>query len=713
LLAAVGAALLFDPIGAPLLNVLGPSADRWIGGSILLALTGFVGWLSAAKRQLNLFGWRLPMPGGRSAVAQILIGAIDIAAACAALYLLLPADVAPSFVAFLIVFVVGILFSVISHAPGGLGVMEATILVGLGAVGRSDVLAALLVFRIVYYLLPLVLAAAAILVIEFRRARPSTTGSEATYPNWMQRVIAPASGVLVVICGLVLLISGNTPSENSRIDFLRDALPLPFAEASHMLASLIGLLLVVIAHGLFRRIALANTAAILLLTAGAVFSMLKGLDWEEALILLAVTAALFLFRDAFYRRGDWRSFRPGVGWLSLVSIVAVATTFVGILAFRHVEYSSQLWWDFAWSGDAPRFLRASLAISVVVCALSLDALINRPIQRRIHQVDVPEAVRNILAETDSTQPSVALLGDKDFIVSADKRAFLMYGVSGRSWISMGDPVGESDAARGLIWRFAEDADRAGGRAVFYAIGPEMISSYLDLGMGILKIGEVARVELKSFSLDGAARQDFRYADRKAEREGLDFEILPKSSVPEVLVDLKAVSDAWLATKHGHEKGFSLGRFENSYVREFDCAVMRKNGQIVAFANLWKGANLDEISVDLMRYRPGVSKILMDAFFARLLLRAKADGYHWFNLGAAPLSGLADHPLSSTWNRIGTFIYRRGDELYNFEGLRAFKQKFNPVWTPQYLACRGGFAIAHVLLDVAGLIAGGPVGIFRR
>ncbi len=62
---------------------------------------------------------------------------------------------------------------------------------------------------------------------------------------------------------------------------------------------------------------------------------------------------------------------------------------------------------------------------------------------------------------------------------------------------------------------------------------------------------------------------------------------------------------------------------------------------------------------------------------------------WLQPGAAPSAGLSDHPLASTWNRLGTFVYRRGDEFYNFEGLRAFKQRFDPIWTPQYLAFHGG------------------------
>jgi len=253
----------------------------------------------------------------------------------------------------------------------------------------------------------------------------------------------------------------------------------------------------------------------------------------------------------------------------------------------------------------------------------------------------------------------------------------------------------------------------GVRAVFYGVTPDFLDTYLDLGLAILKTGEVARVDLQKFSLAGQARENFRYADKRATREGIDFQIVPHSEVRALLPELRAVSDIWLSKKPGHEKGFSLGRFDDDYIASFDCAIMRKDGEIVAFANLWRSGSNNEFSVDLMRYKYGVSKIIMDALFARVLLYGQAQGYRWFNLGAAPLAGLADHPLASTWNRLGTFIYRRGDEFYNFEGLRAFKQKFDPVWTPIFMACPNGLALPQVLFDVTNLISGNPIRILKK
>ncbi|MFE0019138.1 bifunctional lysylphosphatidylglycerol flippase/synthetase MprF [Mesorhizobium sp. NPDC059054] len=714
LLTIIGLAMLFDPVGIPALNLVSPLYDRIIGGAILAGLALVLAWLSRGQRQVSVLGWTFPFPSARSAMVQILIGAVDIGAAAAALYVLLPADVAPAFTVFLALFVLAIIATVISHAPGGLGVLEATILFGLGVGARPDVIAALVVFRVVYYLFPLALAASALLVFEIYRVRSTVSNVAGRTLALTRSIVPPISATLVFAGGLVLLLSGSVPAVGDRTDWLSDILPLPFAEASHLLASVTGLLLVIIARGLYRRIALARFAAIVLLLTGAVFSLLKGLDWEEAIVLVAVAAALFIYKDAFYRKGDWRSFRLDTTWIGLSAIVVIASTIVGLLAYRHVEYQSSLWWEFAWDGDAPRFLRATMALAIVAAALAVDTVINRPVHRKASgRTAVPDAVRRILETSAGTEPCVALLGDKSFMISPCEKAFLMYATSGNSWITMGDPVGDAQAGRTLIWRFAEAADQAGARAVFYSIQPEFLTHYLDMNLAILKIGEVARVGLADFSLDGAVRQPLRYAHGKAGREGLAFSVIPKAEVFDFLPELRSVSDEWLGKKHGTEKGFSLGYFDDDYMCAFDCAVLRKDDEIVAFANLWRSGDGEELSVDLMRYRRGVSKVMMDALFAHILLLGKAEGYKWFNLGAAPLSGLADHPLASTWNRIGTFIYKRGDEIYNFEGLRAFKQKFDPVWTPQYLACPGGLAMPQILLDITTLISGSPIRIFKR
>ena len=291
---------------------------------------------------------------------------------------------------------------------------------------------------------------------------------------------------------------------------------------------------------------------------------------------------------------------------------------------------------------------------------------------------------------------------------AARSAFIMYQVSGRSWIAMGDPVGPLPAREALAWRYIEVCDTLAASPVFYQVTPDNLPLYIDLGLSLTKLGEEARVPLGDFSLDGPARADLRQAHRRAQRDGARFEVVPRSEVPALIPQLRAISDAWLADKPGGEKGFSLGYFDARYLACFDCAIVRSGDAIVAFANLWTAGHT-ELSVDLMRYGAAAPKGVMDYLMVEVMLWARAQGFAWFNLGMAPLSGLEEHPLAPAWHKLGRLVQRYGENFYHFEGLRRFKEKFLPVWRPRYLAAPGGLALPGALVDVTTLISGGITG----
>jgi phosphatidylglycerol lysyltransferase len=210
--------------------------------------------------------------------------------------------------------------------------------------------------------------------------------------------------------------------------------------------------------------------------------------------------------------------------------------------------------------------------------------------------------------------------------------------------------------------------------------------------------------LPSFSLEGGARADLRHAHRRAVREGASFEVVSRENVPALITQLEEISDAWLEDKPGGEKGFSLGFFDARYLANFDCALVRSAGRIVAFANLWT-AGTRELSVDLMRYRADALKGVMDYLLIECMLWGKGRGIEWFNLGMAPLSGLEEHPLAPAWHKLGRLVQRYGENFYHFEGLRKFKEKFTPQWRPRYLAAPGGLSLPGALVDVTTLISG--------
>lgn len=700
------------------LGLGGPKASIATGLALLALVIGFVAWLGSSARVITVRSFSLRLPTSRAALMQIGAGIIDITAAAATLYVLMPADVVPSFPAFVLAYVAATVVGIASHAPGGLCAFEATLIASLGLSGRADVLGALLAYRIIYTALPFGVALAGLGSLELYRARAAVAGPARV----LEPVVPAAAAALSLAGGITLLASGATRDLAARIAVLSDIVPLPFVEASHFASCLVGIALVVIARGLYGRLVSAWRAALILLVLGAGFSLGKGLDWEEASLLALLAGLLVAFRGSFYRCPKETAFTAGRAWLERLgsprvlgatAALVLASAGLGFLAWRHVGATDALWWEVSWDGNGPVLARLSFALLAGLAAVSIDGAVNRRTARRRAKPVISRDIVQAVAASPKAAAALAFLGDKEFLSLPDGSGFVMYARSGRSVIALGEPVAPAAWQADLAWKFLELADRSASRPVFYGVGPENLPLFLDMGLTALKLGEIARVPLDKFSLEGPARHDFRYGKRRAEKEGLTFEILPKAQVRANMPALRAVSDAWLAMKQGGEKRFSMGAFDPAYLARFDIAVMRKEGRIVAFANLWRGAGQEEVAIDLIRYAPDASKVIMDALFANLLLAAKEEGYRWFNLGAAPLSGLVDRRLASRWNRFGAFLYRRGADLYSFDGLRSFKQKFDPVWTPYYLICPSGLQTPKALIDVTTLVNGSPLGLIRQ
>jgi phosphatidylglycerol lysyltransferase len=184
-------------------------------------------------------------------------------------------------------------------------------------------------------------------------------------------------------------------------------------------------------------------------------------------------------------------------------------------------------------------------------------------------------------------------------------------------------------------------------------------------------------------------------------------------VAPLLPRLKEVSDAWLRDKNVREKRFSLGAFDPRYLVRTPMAVVWQGERLVAFANLFLNETKQEASVDLMRHVPDGPGGIMDYLFVELMQWARDEGYHWFNLGMAPLAGLQSRRQAPLWNRFGALVFGRGERFYNFRGLQRYKDKFDPEWEPRYMAVPGGIALPMILTNVASLISGGLSGVVRR
>ena len=530
--------------------------------------------------------------------------------------------------------------------------------------------------------------------------------------------VAPwTAAILTLAAGVVLMASGATPSIPGRFMRLAELTPPYLIEASHFLSSIAGMALVMLAFGLRARLDAAWAATMSVLLLSATLAILKGFVWEETSALLGLAILLAPFRGAFPRRAALTRMEITPGWLLSAFCAVAGAGALGLWSFQHMDYTSIPLWKVMVDADAARAMRAWAGAAVALFGFGLWRLFASAATPPVVGEADPDfqRVRAILAKAEVAEPgsNLALLGDKRFLFSSSGDSFLMFGVRGRTWVALGGTVGRRDERLELLWRFRELADAHAARPGIYGLGAEDLPDIVELGFSIQKVGESAAVPLETFSIDGRKRGNLRRAWRKAGEEGATFEIVEGAAVEALLPQLQAISDGWLAHHAGGEKGFSMGGFWPAYVAEFPIAVVRQDGEPVAFATLWTTATRSAFSMDLMRYSDAAPKNIMDFLFVELIAWGQAQGYQACEFGMAPLAGLDDRPLAPIMSRVGNLLFERGEEIYNFQGVRRYKDKYDPLWQPRYLAAPHKWTIPLLMADVGLLSSGGAVGLAKR
>ncbi len=307
-------------------------------------------------------------------------------------------------------------------------------------------------------------------------------------------------------------------------------------------------------------------------------------------------------------------------------------------------------------------------------------------------------------ETVSGDPFLAFTGDKRFFWSDSGETFLMFAPTGRAWIALGEPVGRSDEFGSVGLKFVQTAHGAHAWPAFFDVGEAFAEVMAQHRFHAEKTGERGLVDLPLFTVSGKGKKDLRFARNLAHKNNCRFEVRPPGALGSLEPSLHRVSEGWLKWRGGVEKSFSLGRFDPDYLARFSLALVYRGNEIVAFSNLW--THKTYATMDLMRYADNEPGGGMDYLFTELCLWAQEKGFRILDLGLAPLANLAEQDRPSTVARLGGLVYARGEKFYGFEGLRAFKDKFDPRWVPAYILAGNAWRAGAAAVAVASLTGGG-------
>ncbi len=695
----------------------------------LWAIAGSVGMfvlifgISAFGGVLRFWRFEFAMPPVRILSVQLVANFADVVMAALTLYLLLPAGI-PDFPAFIAIYAAATMVGVLSHVPGGVGVFETVIMAAMpegSAVG--DVAAGLLMFRIVYYLLPF---AVAFLMVSFNEARHAggfITRRFGDVPAALRPEFSAISGIvpglvgfLVLCLGAYLLLVSVWPTARAGTVHQGELIAAILREGGTLLSSVAGVVLLILSHGLVRRVSGAYWLTLITLAGGILAAVFNDLDLESAALLAISAVALLPFSGAFHRHTKLTEGVFGPAWFALVLAILASVGAVFFFLHETTPYSHDLWVDFSAQADTPRALRAGLLASAVFLFFAVYTAL-QPTRRPMlpPQGGLMRAMSLVRAQSDP-QACLVFSGDKAVHFDENGTGFVMFGRRGRLLIACGDPImaGDADgsALLGLAQDFTEMAEAQGGAGIFYGLSAAHLPVWTDIGLTVHEIGEEAVISLPQFSLNHTAFQDLRAMVLQKQHAGYDVEVVQAPHSPALIAQLAALSPQAGAAKASRENGFLVGQFSPTYLNETDIALVRHAGQVVGFANILFSGQGGRYGVDMVRFHTQQGSTLLAFLFVSLIEHYRALGGQELSLGLTPLAGLSPRRTQRLWNRVGVFLFPHAGFFDSFEALRAFKQTFQPEWRARYLAVPPGLSPMVAMADVALLVSGGKGGAPR-
>ena len=591
------------------------------------------------------------------------------------------------------VYATATIVGLVSMLPAGVGTFDMTVLTLLTAMHHdtTNVVLGILLFRVAYYVLPWLLATAVSFsdVVKPRRG----LGDQARHESWT----ITALWIGVAFCGIVLVASVLTPEIFDRIHMLRGILPKSILKATTLTTLLIGIMLIVLSIGLRARVRRIYWASLVLLVAGAIGSLLKGLDYEEALLLATFAGLLFASRRSFDAEPltpSWKSMLGGLALLVATPLIVMQTRFLGH-GHRHPFHQHMT----GTGHMTTRIIFFSVLAVVIVLLLMFSR--SKKLSFVPQSDDDVAKFRSFIAQYGANDYSyLYALGDKQVFYGSSGKVALMYRPHRGTLLVLGDPIGDMADLDETLDEFIVFAHEHDMLVAFYEVAGRFLEPLVDQGLRFIKVGEDATLNLDTYSNVGNSGKVFRRMRNRMVQNGTHFEFVEPPFTAEFMAELKDVSDAWLGDRE--EMGFSLGFFDLDYLSSGPIAIVRGEDRIEGFANIVP-VSPGTVSFDLMRIRPDAPGGTMDGLLVSLVERAKEQGYERINLGMAPLSGVGNKLHSKGKARIVHYIHDFGNRVYNFRGLRDYKEKFNPTWESRYLVYASDRSLASVLLAILDVI----------
>jgi phosphatidylglycerol lysyltransferase len=525
---------------------------------------------------------------------------------------------------------------------------------------------------------------------------------------------------VVLGSGLVNVFSVIGPALPNRASVVRGLFPLEFIHLSRFSTLLIGFALIISSINIYKGKKRAFQLVFLLTLLSIVFHLTKGLDYEEAIVSGVLLALLLLTRKRFAVRSSIPDVRAAINRLAVAFMAALLYGIAGFWLLDRREFGI----DFT-IGDSvhrtllflslvgdpqvvPRtgyarwFVDSMYLMTGTAIIYSLFAVF-RPVVYRYRTLPQERKLVESLTRSHgrSSLDYFKYWPDKTFFLSPTQQCYIAFKVGAGHAMVLGDPVGPEAEIEPTIRSFVDFCRENDWRVAFHQTLPDFLPIYRSLGFRKLKIGDDAIVVLSEFSLEGRKFKKLRHNINQLEKEGFRLLHYAPPIGPDILAQVKDVSDGWLQIPGRRERTFTLGCFDPEYVRHTPVyAVVDGQGKMLAFANEIPSFRKGEATIDLMRHRADAPNNAMDYLFTKLFLAKKEEGFAFFSLGMAPLAGFEEREEASLEEHAVHNFIQRLNFLFSYQGLKLYKAKFATRWEPRYLVYRNVLSLPMVARAIA-------------
>ncbi|MBW4062107.1 DUF2156 domain-containing protein [Candidatus Saccharibacteria bacterium] len=552
-------------------------------------------------------------------------------------------------------------------------------------------------------------------ILDYTAVRPS-----ARWRNWPVRLVAG----IVFLNGLFAILAVLYSRLPSRVEMF---FPFDYDLYGRFFGLFAGFLLIYFASQLLLRKRLAWWVAFV----GSSIIVIGHAVYAQnltALILPVLSLILLaLFEHLFVVKYELHSVAQGTGLLSLSLLVALLYGSIGFTRLAPRDFTSphhvglaegakltlgqfSLVDDPALSPHSHRakwFITSLDLLGGLSIAFAFYSLFRPLVYRYATLPQERDRARDLITEygTSSEDEFKLWPEDKTFFFNTEGTAMVAYCVDHGTAMVLGEPIGPVAAWGELIDSFKQFCHLHDWTVTHIYLPDDHLDIFEAAKLRVLKIGEDAVVDTATFATETVRSKHFRGVVNKFKRLGYSFEVANAPQSPKVLAEAAIVTKGWLSEGGRSERGFALGYHDKAYLRRNTLYLVRNDkGRLVAFANAIPSYNERQSTIDLMRYLPNTETGVMDYLLAEIILSLYEGGIAEFSLGLAPLAGVGNRPEQTLEERVIALAGRFGVGGFSYEGLRRFKNKFEPRWEPRFLVYeRGAAGLTRTILAINSLM----------